>query len=187
MVEDLRRLATQITVSKSELARGRREGTLPADVAADEAKRLDALGAKIATALGNATAAADKAASAVGAQTSAGIRPLLQADLGEARRLDRSSHALLQKLEDAGDKLAQGQIERLFNETRRVLDKAKLGKVDAVIGQKRKLDIEVQDLAAGRFPEELIGKLWNAGMIGDDEEYWPWQGEYWADEYAGWR
>jgi hypothetical protein len=56
-----------------------------------------------------------------------------------------------------------------------------------VIGQKRKLDIEVQDLAAGRFPEELIGKLWNASMIADDEEYWPWEGEYWADEYAGWR
>ena len=57
-----------------------------------------------------------------------------------------------------------------------MLDKAKLGKIDAVIGQKRKLDIEVQDLAAGRFPEELIGRLWNASLIGDDEEYWPWRG-----------
>jgi hypothetical protein len=24
-------------------------------------------------------------------------------------------------------------------------------------------------------------------MIGDDEEYWPFQGEYWADEYEGFR
>jgi hypothetical protein len=56
-----------------------------------------------------------------------------------------------------------------------------------VIGQKRKLDIQVQDLAAGRFPEELIGRLWNASMIADDEEYWPFQGEYWADEYSDWR
>ena len=39
----------------------------------------------------------------------------------------------------------------------------------------------------GRFPEELIGRLWNASMIGDDEEYWPFEGEYWADEYSGWR
>ena len=44
-----------------------------------------------------------------------------------------------------------------------------------------------KDLAAGRFPEELIGRMWNASMIGDDEEFWPWQGEYWADEYEGWR
>ncbi len=187
LVEDLRRLGTKIIESKSDLARGRREGTLPADVAADEAKRLDGLSEKNAKALASAIAAADKAAAAVSAETSPGIRPLIQGDLAEARRLDRSSHALLTKLEEAGDKLAQGQIEKLYNDTRRVLDKAKLGKVDAVIGQKRKLDIEVQDLAAGRFPEELIGKLWNASMIGDDEEYWPWQGEFWADEYTGWR
>jgi hypothetical protein len=45
----------------------------------------------------------------------------------------------------------------------------------------------VSDLAQGRFPEELIGRLWNASMIGDDEEFWPWQGEYWADEYEGFR
>jgi hypothetical protein len=24
-------------------------------------------------------------------------------------------------------------------------------------------------------------------MSADDEEYWPFQGEYWADEYEGWR
>jgi hypothetical protein len=90
------------------------------------------------------------------------------------------------KLADAGDKLAQQMIEKLYQDTRHVLDKAKLGKVDAVIGQKRKLDIEVQDYAQGRFPEELIGRLWNASMIGDDEELWPFEGEYWADEYEGW-
>jgi hypothetical protein len=187
LVEDLRRLGTQIIASRSELARGKREGTLPADVADAEAKRLAELLAKVQLALANATSAADKAAGAVTTQASAGIRPLIQADLTEARRLDRSAHALLDELEDAGDKLAQSAIERVYNDTRRVLDKAKLGKVDAVIGQKRKLDIDVQDLAAGRFPEELIGKMWNASMIGDDEEFWPWQGEFWADEYAGWR
>ncbi len=187
VVEDLRRLAAKVIESKSDLARGRREGTLPLDVAVDEAKRLDALYEKTQTALASAVAAADKAAAAVTAEAAPGIRPLIQGDVAEARRLDRSSHALLVKLEAAGDKLAQAQIEKLYNDTRKVLDKAKLGKVDAVIGQKRKLDIEVQDLAAGRFPEELIGKLWNASMIADDEEFWPWQGEFWADEYAGWR
>lgn len=42
-------------------------------------------------------------------------------------------------------------VERLYNDTRRVLDKAKLGKIDAVIGQKRKLDIAVQILPPGDF------------------------------------
>ena len=86
-----------------------------------------------------------------------------------------------------GEKLAQQSLDKLYDDTRRILDKAKLGKVDAIIGQKRKLDIEVQDLAAGRFPEELIGRLWNASMIGDDEEYWPFEGVFWQDEYSGWR
>ena len=187
LVEDLRRLGAQITESKSELARGRRDGTMPPDVAADEDKRLDGLLVKQRAALTSAITAADKAAASVTNETTPGIKPLIQNDLSEARRLDRSSHALLDKLQEAGDKLAQGQIEKLYQDTRHVLDKAKLGKIDAIIGQKRKLDIEVQDLAAGRFPEELIGKLWNASMIGDDEEYWPWQGEFWADEYTGWR
>ena len=187
LVEDLRRLQTKIAESQNELLRQKREGNIPADIAAEEQKRLDGLSAKNKKALASAVAAADTAAKAVTSEASAGIRPLLEADLGEARRLDKATHALRDKLEEAGDKLAQNAIERLYNDTRKVLDKAKLGKIDAIIGQKRKLDIEVQDLAAGRFPEELIGKLWNASMIGDDEEYWPWQGEFWADEYKGWR
>ncbi|HEY6175584.1 MAG TPA: hypothetical protein VIX73_14095, partial [Kofleriaceae bacterium] len=134
-----------------------------------------------------AVAAADKAADAATTQAAPGIRPMIQGDIADARRIDKAAHALLDKLGAAGDKLAQQAVDRLYNDTRRVLDKAKLGKVDAIIGQKRKLDIEVQDLAAGRFPEELIGRMWNASMIGDDEEFWPWQGEYWADEYEGWR
>ena len=124
---------------------------------------------------------------AVASQAAPTIRGMIDADIKEARRLDKAADRLAFELESAGDKLAQSAIEKLYADTRRVLDKAKLGKIDAVIGQKRKLDIEVQDLAAGRFPEELIGRMWNASMIGDDEEYWPWQGEFWADEYEGWR
>ncbi|MGE5182720.1 MAG: hypothetical protein ACM31C_11685 [Acidobacteriota bacterium] len=187
VVEDLRRLATQITAQRSEIARAKRDGTMPADAADAELARLEKLFDKEQADQQAAVAAADKAAQAVVSQAAGGLRPMIEADIAEARRLDKASHALADKLASAGDKLAQQMIERLYNDTRKVLDKAKLGKVDAVIGQKRKLDIEVQDLAAGRFPEELIGRLWNASMIGDDEEYWPFQGEYWADEYEGWR
>ncbi len=187
VVEDLRRLRAQVAASKLELIRARREGTIAADAIAAELERLDQIETRIADSEGKALIVADKAADAVGKQAVGGIRPLIQADIGEARRLDKSAHALSAKLSRLGDKLAQDAVEKLYEDVRRVLDKAKLGKIDAIIGQKRKLDIEVQDLAAGRFPEELIGKLWNASMIGDDEEYWPWQGEYWADEYEGWR
>jgi TolA-binding protein len=187
VVEDLRRLVVQIRDQKSELGRAQKAGTIAVSDAAAEDGRLDKLLERARAAERNAIAAADRVAEVATAQTRAGIRPLIQRDISDARRLDKAAHALYDKLEQAGDRLAQQAVDKLYADTRRVLDKAKLGKVDAIIGQKRKLDIEVQDLAAGRFPEELIGKLWNASMIGDDEEYWPWQGEYWADEYEGWR
>jgi TolA-binding protein len=187
LVEDLRRLARQIADQRTELARARHDGLIAAADAGDEDARLAKLLERARTAEQGAVAAADRAADAVTTQAAASIKPMIQADIADARRLDKAAHALSEKLDQAGDKLAEQAVERLYTDTRRVLDKAKLGKVDAIIGQKRKLDIEVQDLAAGRFPEELIGKMWNASMIGDDEEYWPWQGEFWADEYEGWR
>ncbi|HEU4732994.1 MAG TPA: hypothetical protein VFT22_34105 [Kofleriaceae bacterium] len=187
LVEDLRRMVAQIRDQRSQIARASRDGALGAREAADELARLDQLLARARADERNAVAAADRAAEAATSRAAPTIRPMIQADINDARRLDKAAHALYDKLEQAGDRLAQQAVDRLYNDTRRVLDKAKLGKVDAIIGQKRKLDIEVQDLAAGRFPEELIGRLWNASMIGDDEEYWPWQGEYWADEYEGWR
>jgi hypothetical protein len=187
VVEDLRRLIAQIQDERSELARARRDGVIAGGDAAEQDARLDKLLDRARAAEKRAVTAADRAADAVTTQAAPGIKPLIQADIADARRLDKAGHALVDKLGQAGDRLAQQAVDRLYADTRRVLDKAKLGKIDAIIGQKRKLDIEVQDLAAGRFPEELIGRMWNASMIGDDEEYWPWQGEYWADEYEGWR
>jgi TolA-binding protein len=187
LVEDLRRLAKQINTQQGEIARAKREKIVEAGEANKQLDHLDDLHAKVEVALANAIVTADKAAEAAAAQAPSGIKPMIQADIAEARRLDKAAHALAEKLEAAGEKLAQSSADKLYEDTRKVLDKAKLGKIDAIIGQKRKLDIEVQDLAAGRLPEELIGRLWNASMIADDEEYWPFEGVYWADEYSGWR
>ncbi len=43
LVEDLRRLSEQVTSERSEIARAKRDGTMAADAADDEIKRLDAL------------------------------------------------------------------------------------------------------------------------------------------------
>ncbi len=187
VVEDLRRLSKQIATQQSEIQRAKREKVMAADDADKELEHLAGLRGKVQVALANGIKTADKAAEAVAAQAGGGIKPMIQSDIAEARRLDKASHALADKLVLAGEKLSQAAMDKLYDDTRKVLDKAKLGKIDAIIGQKRKLDIEVQDLAAGRFPEELIGRLWNASMIADDEEYWPFEGVYWSDEYGGWR
>ena len=160
---------------------------MPAADANTELERLDELDAKVNGALRDASPPPTRPPRPPPTQTSGGIQPMIQADISDARRLDKSSHALAAKLAAEGEKLAQQSPRQALRGHAQGLDKAKLGKVDAIIGQKRKLDIEVQDLAAGRFPEELIGRLWNASMIGDDEEYWPFEGVYWSDEYSGYR
>src|SRR4051812_22966070 len=108
---------------------------IPAGEADAELKRLDDLFDRAKIAQSNAAGAADKAAQAATAQATPGIRPLIQADLAEARRLDKSAHDLAQRLVAEGEKLSQKNVDQLYKDTRRVLDKAKLGKVDAVIGQ----------------------------------------------------
>lgn len=187
VAQEYGRLAEAAERALAELARARRAGVISTADAAAEDKRLTELLAKIRDKRAEARRAADAAAAALPDGATASIKPLLERDVAEARRLDRSSSDLVDRLLAASDELSLRMIERLYKDTRRVLDKARLGKVDAVIGQKRKLDIQVQDLASGRFPAELIGRLWNAGQIGDDEEVWPMEGEYWADEYEGFR
>ena len=187
LLEDVRRLRAELARAQAELDQGRRAGTLPEDAAREERERLRALGRELARLETRAAAAARAADAAIEREAAPSLRAMIRADLGRARQLDQAARRLSERLDAAANELAQEAIERLYRDTRRILDKAKLGKIDAVIGQKRSLDIEVQDLAAGRYPVELRGRLWEEGLIGDDEEFWPYEGEYWADEYEGWR
>jgi hypothetical protein len=59
--------------------------------------------------------------------------------------------------------------------------------IDAVVGRKKRLEIEIANLRAGRLDAALYAKLKAEGTLGDDEEYWPFEGEYWADEYENYR
>ena len=184
---DIERLEEEVGRARSELRRGVRAGSLGKAEAAEEEARLKKLAQDVA-ALGEKADEASRAADqALSDKPSGGLRGMVAADLAEAHRLEKASDKLAAELGRAADELAKRALDKLYQQTRHVLDKAKLGKIDAVIGQKRRLEIEVEDLAAGRFPRELHGRLWEAGLIGDDEEFWPFEGEFWADEYEGWR
>jgi TolA-binding protein len=184
---DLDALADEIARSKRDLRRGKRNGSIPAEDAKAELERLDELSKKVSSARAKARDLAEAADAAATESSEESLRPLIKKDVEAARRLDRNAQALLDKLEKAADDLAQKQIDGLYRSTKRISDKARLGKIDAVIGQKQALDISVTDLSNGRFPAELHGRLWDEAMIGDDEEVWPDEAEYWADEYSGWR
>jgi hypothetical protein len=185
--KDVTRLAGEVVAARAELRRGMRAGTIAAADAEAEDERLRELAAAVGTLREKTGQASESADATLASRGAAGLGGLLAADLALARDLEGAAARLADELGRAADSLAHRSLEQLYRDTRRVLDKARLGKIDAVIGQKRRLEIQVQDLAAGRFPAELHGRLWEAGLIGDDEEYWPFEGEFWSDEYEGWR
>jgi tetratricopeptide (TPR) repeat protein len=184
---DIERLEEEVARARTELRRGVRARSLGKAEAAEEEARLKKLAQDVAALGEKADEASRTADQALSDKPAPGLRGMVAADLAEAHRLETASDKLAAELGRAADELARRSLDKLYQQTRHVLDKAKLGKIDAVIGQKRRLEIEVEDLAAGRFPKELHGRLWEAGLIGDDEEYWPFEGEFWADEYEGFR
>jgi len=54
-----------------------------------------------------------------------------------------------------------------------------------VLGRKRGLEIEVEALAAGVLPQAALDALEAPRYLRDDEEYWPFEGDDWPDEYVG--
>lgn len=187
LVRDVRRLRDEVRRERRQVESAAREKRLDGRAAAlrlaelaKAEQELDELEARAA----RASQAADRA---LVAKVDPRLRAMIEADLERARRLAGMAHEVADRIEATAEKLARQALDGVWTDLRRVVDKAKLGKVDSVIGQKRKLEIEVEDMAQGRFPPELHGKLYEEGLIGDDEEYWPPEGEFWADEYEGWR
>jgi hypothetical protein len=108
---------------------------------------------------------------------------MLHADAEKAQELRKRAAALDARLEGASRELVKEALQSLRGRLEVLLRRARLGRIDSVVGEKRKLEREIEDLAAGRFPPELFGKLHIEGLINDDEVYWPPEKERWADEY----
>ncbi len=83
------------------------------------------------------------------------------------------------------ERLAQDALIRLDKRLSRLLRRARLGRIETVLGRKRALELEVEALSQGLLPQAAIDSLDAARFLGDDEEYWPFDGEDWADEYVG--
>jgi TolA-binding protein len=83
--------------------------------------------------------------------------------------------------------IAEAALIDLDNRLRNLLRQARLTHIDALIGKKKKLEIEIGNLREGRYPADMFAKLQLEGLMGDDEEYWPFEGEYWSDEYENYK
>jgi hypothetical protein len=133
-----------------------------------------------------AARAAGSALPTVGAVKAGSDLPeLLESDRARASELYAAAAALREQVLAQQTALAKDSFERLDRRLTRLLRRARLGRVETVLGKKRSLEIEIDALSQGLLPQTIVDSLDAARYLGDDEEYWPYEGEDWEDEYVG--
>ncbi len=110
---------------------------------------------------------------------------LLAADRERASALYNDAQKLRVQVEGQELALAKDALIRLDRRLSRLLRRARLGRIETVLGKKRSLEVEVEALSQGLLPQTIVDSLDAARYLGDDEEYWPFEGEDWSDEYVG--
>jgi hypothetical protein len=110
---------------------------------------------------------------------------VVAADRERAGRLFQESQATRESVEKEQFALAKAALVRLDRRLSRLLRRARLGRIETVLGKKRALEIEVEALSQGLLPQTIVDSLDAERYLGDDEEYWPFDGEDWEDEYVG--
>ena len=86
---------------------------------------------------------------------------------------------------DAETALAKDALHRLDLRLSRLLRRARLGRIESVLGRKRALEVEVEAIRLGYLPQDAVDSLDAARFLEDNEEYWPFEGDDWPDEYVG--
>jgi hypothetical protein len=98
-----------------------------------------------------------------------------------APEIDKA-RADLQRTENA---LAKDALHRVDLRLSRLLRRARLGRIESVLGRKRALEIEIEAIANGYLPQDAVDALDAARYLKDNEEYWPFEGDDWPDEFVG--
>jgi hypothetical protein len=110
---------------------------------------------------------------------------LIAADRELSSKLYQASAALRLQAEKQQLDLAQDALQRLDQRLSRLLRRARLGRIETVLGKKRSLEIEIEALSQGLLPQTIVDSLDAQRYLQDDEEFWPFEGEDWEDEYVG--
>jgi len=110
---------------------------------------------------------------------------LIATDRQLASELYQKSAALRLSAEKQQLDLAQDSMVRLDMRLSRLLRRARLGRIETVLGKKRALEVEIEALSQGLLPQTIVDSLDAQRFLQDDEEFWPFEGEDWEDEYVG--
>jgi hypothetical protein len=110
---------------------------------------------------------------------------LLRADAAYAVALGHEVEGTRAELAAAESALAKDALHRLDLRLSRLLRRARLGRIESVLGRKRALEVEIEAINAGYLPKDAIDSLDAARYLRDNEEYWPFEGDDWPDEFVG--
>ncbi len=176
----LRALTQQIDTMRKLGAKSAELTPLERDVAGI-AKRVNKLTAKVDDAR---FALMPAASSGEDEEAPKDVAALLEQDARAARAFERRVGELRPKLIRAANERALVALEALDDRLGGFVRRARIGRIDAVMGSKRRIERQIESLAAGRFPAELQDPLLVQGFLSDDEEYWPFEGDDWPDEYV---
>lgn len=117
--------------------------------------------------------------------TGSDLGSLITADAARAESLRQQALSVRAKLEQDQLRLAKNALVRADRRLSRLLARARLGRIETVLGKKRALEVEIEALSQGYLPRSMVDSLDAARYLRDDEEYWPYDGEDWEDEYVG--
>ena len=110
---------------------------------------------------------------------------LLRADAELAGALQRRIVRARAELDATESWLAKDALRRLDLRLSRLVRRARLGRIESVLGRKRALEVEVEAIRLGYLPADAVDSLDAARYLEDNEEYWPFEGDDWPDEYVG--
>jgi len=151
----------------------------PADQLAALRQQLSELGARWAR--GDVGGAGASGGSPAGVD----LPDLLRADAARGAELQSRIASARRDLGDAETALARDALHRLDLRLSRLLRRARLGRIESILGRKRALEVEVEAIRLGYLPDDAVDSLDAARFLEDNEEYWPFEGDDWPDEYVG--
>jgi hypothetical protein len=110
---------------------------------------------------------------------------LLRSDEQTATRYAEPIEQARAELSRTENALARDSLRRVDLRLSRLLRRARLGRIESVLGRKRALEIEIEAINNGFLPQDAVDALDAARFLKDSEEYWPFEGDDWPDEFIG--
>ncbi len=115
----------------------------------------------------------------------ADLADLLRADASLGAQTQARIAATRKELAEQETALARDALRRFDMRLSRLLRRARLGRIEGVLGRKRAVEVEVEAIRLGYLPRDAVDSLEAARYLEDNEEYWPFEGDDWPDEYVG--